>query len=409
MNERLAPRWRLFALCWVTYAAFYLGRVNLAVAMPAIQAQFGWSKATVGLIGSALYWSYAIGQLVNGSLGDRISARAFVGLGMFLSAFLNLLFGSLGALGAMAFIWGLNGWVQSMGWGPLVKTLSRWFPAEKRGLVSALFAPCYVAGHAVSWVLAGRLVSAWGWRAAFWVPGALLLGGTLLWVLNAQDDPAFPRGRLTLRSRESGPWNPKEAFRTLGIPAVRWGLIICFFSGIIKDALSLWAPTYLLEVQGLGLGAAATWAAVVPFAGGLGAFLAGLALHRSSHQREAPIVAGAALLVAVGAVGSLLLAKGAFPAGALAALALSALGSHGMNALLMTSLPLRLGQQGNVSSAAGALDFASYVGGGVSGALTGYLLDGWGWPAMFGLWLGVALAIALISSRGIFHILDKTT
>ncbi|MBC7255930.1 MAG: MFS transporter [Chloroflexi bacterium] len=409
MFPRVAPRWRIFALCWVTYAAFYLGRVNLAVAMPAIQTHFGWSKGTVGLIGSTLYWSYAIGQLVNGALGDRASARAFVGLGMLLSALLNLLFGSLGALGAMALVWGLNGWVQSMGWGPLVKTLSRWFSAEKRGLLSALFAPCYVAGHAVSWLLAGRLVSAWGWRAAFWVPGALLLGGAIFWALNARDDPTLPRGKLTLWGQGPSPLRLGSVFRALGTPGLRWGLIVGFFSGMVKDALSLWAPTYLLEVQGLPLGVAAGWAAAIPFAGGAGAFLSGLVLHRSSHQREAPIVVGAASLVAAGAMGLLLLNGRTSPLGALAALTLSALGSHGMNALLMTSLPLRLGGEGNVSSAAGALDFISYVGGGLSGALTGYLLDGFGWPAVFGLWLIATFAILLSSSRRIFHILDKTT
>ena len=63
----------VLALCWGTYAAYYLGRVNLAVALPAIQDEFGWSRAAVGLIGAALYWTYAAGQLVNGHLGDRIS------------------------------------------------------------------------------------------------------------------------------------------------------------------------------------------------------------------------------------------------------------------------------------------------------------------------------------------------
>ncbi|MBC7240632.1 MAG: MFS transporter, partial [Chloroflexi bacterium] len=165
----------------------------------------------------------------------------------------------------------------------------------------------YVAGHAVSWLLAGRLVSAWGWRAAFWVPGALLLGGAIFWALNARDDPTLPRGKLTLWGQGPSPLRLGSVFRALGTPGLRWGLIVGFFSGMVKDALSLWAPTYLLEVQGLPLGVAAGWAAAIPFAGGAGAFLSGLVLHRSSHQREAPIVVGAASLVAAGAMGLLLL------------------------------------------------------------------------------------------------------
>lgn len=409
MTGRFTPRWRIFILCWVTYAAFYLGRVNFSVAMPALQAEFGWSKAAVGLIGGALYWSYAVGQLVNGALGDRASARSFVGLGILLSALLNLLFGALGAFGAMALLWGLNGWAQSMGWGPLVKTLSRWFPVEKRGLISALFAPCYVAGHAAAWVLSGRLVSAWGWRSAFWVPGLLLVGTALLWVLNAQDGPGPSRDRFALWHHDQARPNLASVFSTLAIPSLRWGLALCFLSGMVKDALSLWAPTYLIEAQGLPLRSAGSWAATIPLAGGLGAFLSGLALHRSSHQRETPIVAGAALLVMIGSVALTFLSSRNLPGLAIGAFALSALGSHGINALLMTALPLRLGSEGNVSSAAGALDFASYVGGGLSGLVSGWLLDDLGWPAMFALWVVVSLVIALWSIKKNFYIVDKIT
>ena len=120
-------RRRQFAVAWLTYAFYYLGRVNLPVALPALQAEFGWSPAAVGLIGTAMYWTYAAGQLVNGHLGDRLSPRRLVALGLLGSAALNLLFGSLGALGGMVLVWALNGWVQSTGWGPIVKTLSHWF------------------------------------------------------------------------------------------------------------------------------------------------------------------------------------------------------------------------------------------------------------------------------------------
>jgi len=71
-----AWRYRIFAIAWITYAGYYLGRVNLAVALPALGSEFGWSKAALGVLGSAFYWVYATGQLVNGHLGDRYTAKA---------------------------------------------------------------------------------------------------------------------------------------------------------------------------------------------------------------------------------------------------------------------------------------------------------------------------------------------
>ena len=54
--------------------------------LPAIQTDLGWDVGTVGLIGGIFLWVYALGQLVNGTLGQRANARWFVGLGMLVSA-----------------------------------------------------------------------------------------------------------------------------------------------------------------------------------------------------------------------------------------------------------------------------------------------------------------------------------
>ena len=75
-------QWRIFFAAWLTYSGFYLGRVNISVALPAIQSHFGWVRTEVGLIGSAFFWIYALGQLVNGWLGDRVSGRILAGEGI---------------------------------------------------------------------------------------------------------------------------------------------------------------------------------------------------------------------------------------------------------------------------------------------------------------------------------------
>jgi OPA family glycerol-3-phosphate transporter-like MFS transporter len=381
----------VLALCWGTYAAYYLGRVNLAVALPAIQNEFGWSRAAVGLVGAALYWTYAAGQLVNGHLGDRISPRRMVTLGLVLSALLNLVFGRLALLGPMVVVWALNGWAQSTGWGPMLKTLSRRFTPAERGRVTALFTPCYVVGHAASWALAGWLVATRDWRAVFWVPGLLLLIVAGLWRLLLPEpvpDRADTRPKANLRTGLSA---------LLRHPDLRWGLVAAFLSGMIKDGLTLWGPTYLMERQNLDLSTAAILGALIPMAGAGGAVLAGYLSHRRGDRGEAPIVAGLAALIMIAAAG--LYGIGALGAviPSLVALALIALGSHGMNGLLMTSLPLALGAEGEVSSAAGSMDFASYVGGGIAAALVGMLQDITGWGGVYLVWVLVAGAIAALA------------
>lgn len=122
---------------WFTYVLFYLGRVNLAVALPLIESEFGWSTITTGLVSSSFFWVYALGQLINGSLGDRLSTRYFIFFGLLGTALMNFLFGFSKTLTIMALIWGINGIFQSTGWGPIVKTATRWISDEERHTVSA--------------------------------------------------------------------------------------------------------------------------------------------------------------------------------------------------------------------------------------------------------------------------------
>ncbi len=392
-----SPRRRLFMVAWLTYAFFYLGRVNVAVALPALQAEFGWTQGAVGLLGTALYWSYAAGQLVNGYLGDRLSPRRVVALGLMASAVLNLVFGSLGALGAMVAVWALNGWAQSAGWGPIVRTLSHWFEPSERGRVTAAFAPCSMAGHALSWALAGWLVTAAGWRMAFRVPGALLLAVAAGWYLLARDAPPQRRDdEQRTEPQQAPPATLAEGIRALGAllggRGLRWAVVLCFASGMIKDALTIWTPSYL---AGQGRSAADTVAGslIVPLCGVAGSAVAGSLVHRMRARSEAAVAAGLALFSALMA-GLLWVAGERSTVAGLAGLGGLALGCYGINSLLMTSLPLALGRRGQVSGVAGALDFVSYVGGGLSVAAAGTLHDAWGWGGVFLAWAALGLGMA---------------
>ncbi len=391
----------ILALCWLTYAAYYLGRVNLAVALPVLGDDLGWSPTALGLLGSVFYWVYAAGQLVNGSVGDRLSARRFVAVGLVCSGALNVLLGASSLFGLALLLWGLNGWAQSTGWGPLLKTLSRWFPPQVRGRVTALFSPCYVVGHAASWALAGWLTGRYGWRSAFWVPGALLAVAALIGISVPRDAPDATPAKPVAREPETPHRGLLDGVRGLaGLwrqPLLRWTLITCLLSGMVKDGLTLWAPTYLVVRYGLTASHAALTGTIIPLAGAAGAMFAGWLVHR--RQKES----GAVLLLApLIALASWALAReigSGSPWAGLPLLALIALGSHGINALLMSAVPLALGPAGRVSSAAGALDFASYIGSGLSAILIGSLQQVAGWSAVFAGWTGIAALIAVAAVR----------
>ena len=52
-----------------------------------------YTNLQLGILGSALYFTYAFGKFINGVLADRSDAKKFFSAALFLSALCNILFG----------------------------------------------------------------------------------------------------------------------------------------------------------------------------------------------------------------------------------------------------------------------------------------------------------------------------
>ena len=151
-SQELFSYWRkrVFISTWITYSTFYLCRVNMSIAIPGIMKEFGYTKTALGGIMTCLFFAYALGQFINGQLGDKFGARKLISFGLLLSGILNIVFGFTNMFTAMMLIWGLNGYFQSMGWAPSVKTVANWFPPEKRGKIGGFLGTSYQIGNAAS-------------------------------------------------------------------------------------------------------------------------------------------------------------------------------------------------------------------------------------------------------------------
>lgn len=178
-------QWRVLLATMFCYLFYYTGRQSFGFAIPGIESELGLSKMQLGWVSSALLWTYALGQVVNGNLGDRFGGRRMMSAGAVLSCAVNWLLSVVQGFGALFTIWGLNGFVQSMGWAPGSRVLSNWWSAEERGRVYG----AYVFAAGMSSVLAFATSSLilsldLGWRWIFRLPVLLMLvGGSLYYVL----------------------------------------------------------------------------------------------------------------------------------------------------------------------------------------------------------------------------------
>ncbi len=123
--KRFSSFARRFLLCFsLLYMCLYCCRLNLGYAAAAMMDAMGWSPADIGILTSALFWAYGIGQLVNGRLSEIAGPGRFIVMAALFSPLCNLLMSAQKSLLPMAAIWALNGSFQSMAYGPSLALLS---------------------------------------------------------------------------------------------------------------------------------------------------------------------------------------------------------------------------------------------------------------------------------------------
>lgn len=378
-------QWRIVMMGWFTYASYYLGRVNLSIAIPDLRQSLNLSSQKVGLFGSGFFLAYAFGQLVSGHLGDRISPRKLVFGGMLSSVVMNLLFGSAGLWALMLAIWTINGFFQSTGWAPILKVMANWHSAEQRRKVAGIYATSYVAGNALTWILAGWLVARLSWRAAFWVPGALMGLVALAWYLLIRDTPqgaGFADAVQFSAAADKTGLEENSKPSMLGALIRFWPLVLAAVSGgMLLFALIIWVPSYFVDIHRLGIGTASTISIFFPIAGTIGTLAVSWLVAGPLCCKE--IFFGAVIFIVI--AGLLFLFPAVSESLLLSVTLLILVGSilYGVNTIITTILPMVFSERQGVSTAAGLIDFAFNVGAGLGGFLVGAVIDRFSWSAVF--------------------------
>ncbi len=387
-----AWQWRIFWLLWTAYAAYYLGRVNFAVAQPLILREFpDWTHARVGAIPSTYALFYAVGQVINGTLCARWGARHMMTAALLIAAGTNALFAFATSFGGMLALWALNGYAQSAGWSLLVQTLANWTTSARRGTVLGLISTCYTVGNVLSWLLAGYLCEALGWRAAFGVPSLILLPVAAVFFLflrNSPEEAGLPPVRDD--GMEPAPAaNPSAAPASVAPDAlslgamlrltfsnrVLWILGIGFFCmNAVRYAFMNWSIQYMADFQGRSIKGSALTAILIPLVGSLGAIAAGWASDTWFGKRRAPVCALMQLGLAAVCVGFTAVPRGAWVL-ATALLALAGFLIYGPDMLMSGAATVDISHPRAASIATGFTMCLGALGSIFSGAGVGWLKD----------------------------------
>lgn len=310
---RLYARWRFSAFLSITigYALFYTTRLGFSVAKKPILDEGVLTASQMGKVGFVLLLAYAIGKLVNGFVADRVNPARFFATGLLVSALINLAFGASGDYGLLLTLWGLNGWVQSLG-GPTSGTvMSAWFTSRERGTRYSVWSISHNLGEGITFAGTAVLVDALGWRWGFFGPGLFSAGAALVLYHTMGDRPAamgLPPVEQQLEPRHMvDPDADKNVWalqrEVLANPRV-WALgIASALMYVSRYAINNWAVLYLQFEKGYGLTEAGFVVSVFPIIGVVGTLLSGTVSDRFFGSRRSPVTAAYGVLLVVALAG----------------------------------------------------------------------------------------------------------
>jgi MFS transporter, OPA family, glycerol-3-phosphate transporter len=408
-------RRQVFVAIYVGYAAYYLVRMNLSLAIPDILREHpGYTKAQLGTAMTALAIAYGLSKFLMGSVSDRSNPRWFMPLGLLLSASVTASFGLFPgiytSLALVIALQALNGWFNGMGWPACGKTMVHWFSASERGRVVSLWNTAHNVGGGAVAALAVAGVALFGdWGAKFYFNALVAAGVAVLVYVSLRDTPhncGLPPVEVYRNDFPAGYSEHSE--RTLGFREIffehvlnnrlLWAIAVAnAFIYFVRYGVQNWIPTYLETAKGFSFNESSVAWFLFEYAAIPGTILCGWVSDRLFNGRRGPATI---LFMALTLVG--LVVYGLNRSGPLWIdwAALITIGFFVYGPIMMIGLhALELVPKKAAGTAAGLTGFFGYAfGSAIAGTGVGWIADHWGWSGVFVTMVGCCLlAMAFVS------------
>lgn len=409
--------WLYLLLFSLLYCFLYCTRLNIGSATPYL-VEDGWDESTIGILTGTLFWTYGIGQLVNGRLSELVGPSKFIVAAVVLSAAANIVVATQDASSIMvlAMIWGANGFFQSMAWTPGLAVLAKWWPGKSRGFATG-FANAFTGFGQVVASCAVMAAYTWapqmGWKAGFLIPPCFSLAVLAVYMMFAktspsqvglsdyrEEDPAKieQEQQMQLILESKGVLYPYKYIMSNRIFLI-W-IVIAFGTGLARYGLSTWIPLYFNQ-QGFSAVTSVASSLILPIGMGIGTFVVPWLTDRFCPTERLPAAIISALIGAAATIviymlnpsepGQLILIE--------IMLFISGFCIYAINGIVFT-YAADIGGRVFSGTCSGVLNFAAYLGAAVQSVVYGFVLDNGGWGIVFASITAFNILIAVLGKIG---------
>jgi OPA family sugar phosphate sensor protein UhpC-like MFS transporter len=364
------------------YGLIYMCRLAIGgVKKPLIDGGL-FTPTELGAIGSALFYTYALGKLTNGFLADHANLRRVLTVTFALTALCNLAMGFATSVWLAAFIWGLNGWFQSFGAPGGAVALTSWFSNKERGRAYGIWSTAHSIGEGLTFVVVGSLVAWLGWRWGFWGPGLIGLVAAVGMYVLLQDRPQtlglppvneWKKDQYSESAASSARSTLALQFSILKIPAIWVVALASATTYVTRYGINSWGILYLQEERGFSLPMAGTLLMISTVAGVAGAIAYGFASDKWFNARRPPANLLFAMLELIG-LGIIFFGPTNTPV-LIVGMLLFGMGLTGLVTSLGGLFAVDIAPKRAAGAAMGVIGIFSYIGAAIQEQVSGILID----------------------------------
>jgi ACS family glucarate transporter-like MFS transporter len=379
-------RYRVLILLFFLSVITYLDRICIAVAGPRMQAELGLSPSQWAWVTGLFTLGYALFEIPGGIMADRWGARSTLTRIVIFWSIFTCLTGSVSSFGALLLVRFLFGAGEAGAFPGATSAISRWFPRQEHSRAQAIVWMASRIGGMISPLLVVPIQQIWGWRACFYIFGAVGVLWCIAWYAWYRDRPQEKSG-VSARELEviqlggggGGKVHVPVAWGAVVRKANFWKLLLMYHTYCWASFFYVsWLHTYLQKGRGFSENEMAIWSALPFVLGAFGMLTGGFlsdVLSRRYGLRFGRRVVGTTGL----ALGALFLFGTALTGDKVTAAIFLCLGYFAMDCSMPASwaMTLDLGRR-SAGSIAGAMNMAGQFGSFLSSLAFGYLVEALG-------------------------------
>lgn len=269
-----------FIMIYIGYIVCFIDRSAISIALPYIGKDLHLSTASLGVVASAFFFSYALMQIPGGWLTDKFGTYRTVIVAIAMWSLFTIMTGFAWSLGALVIIRILFGIGEGAYPSASLKEIDMAFSYEQRSAAMSSTISSNYVGAAIAPMIVAPIIATLGWRVAFHAMGII---GIIFVIVYA----VLLRPKQKEKAAAAGVAGNKVPWKNILSNGMLWQFFLVVFGlSIITKGLDSWMPTYLLTARHISLAGIAWMVPMPSIAAGIGAIVSGFILVKFFKGHE---------------------------------------------------------------------------------------------------------------------------